>query len=93
MSQVATNKFEFKRGDRKSPYLFVLATEGLRIHKKEHKQSQYADDTTLFLKYNEQNIRNCMRTLKEFEQISGLKVNTEKTKVIKIGGGGQGTTG
>ena len=103
MSQVATNKFEFKRGDRKSPYLFVLATEflaegirsnvrikGLRIHKKEHKLSQYADDTTLFLKHNEQNIRNCMRTLKEFEQISGLKVNTEKTKVIEIGGGGKG---
>ena len=31
-----------------------------------------------------------MYTLKEFEQISGLKVNKEKTKVIKIGGGGLG---
>ena len=29
-----------------------------------------------------------MYLLREFEQVSGLKVNKEKTKVIKIGGGG-----
>ena len=52
--------------------------------------SQYADDTTLYIKPNEDSIRNCMITLKEYESISGLKINEEKTKVIQIGGGGGG---
>ena len=54
--------------------------------------SQYADDTTLFIKPKEESIRNCMITLKEYESISGLKINEEKTKVIKIGGWGDSGT-
>ena len=60
--------------------------KGITIHNREHKLSQYADDTTLFLKLEEQSIRSCMGTLMEFERMSGLKVNKEKTKVIQIGG-------
>ena len=88
-----------------SPYLFVLAAEilaetirskseikGLTIYKHEHKTSLYADDTTLFLKPHEKNIRGCMQILKEFEQVSGLKVNKEKTKVAKIGTWGDDRT-
>ena len=82
-------------------YLFVLAAEflaeairkntnikGITIHNKEHKLSLYADDTTLFTRFDEQSIRSCMRTLAEFERISGLKVNKEKNKVVQLGADG-----
>ena len=60
--------------------------KGITIHNKEHKLSQYADDTTLFTKY-ENSIRSCMKTLSEFEWISGLKItgNKEKAKVVQLG--------
>ena len=60
--------------------------KGLTIYKQEHKISQYVDDTTLFTKANETSIRTSLSILREFENISGLRINKEKTKVIKIGG-------
>ena len=88
-----------------SPYLFVIAAEilaeavrsnkqieGITLHKQVHKISQYADDTTLITKANENSLRNGMNILKEFERCSGLKINKEKTKVAKIGGWGDSSS-
>ena len=81
-----------------SPYLFILCSEfltlpfkespsieGISIYNKEHRLSQYADDTSAFLKATEQNLKNSLDILQWFYHVSGLKINLSKTKVIIIG--------
>ena len=82
-----------------SPYLFILVVEilgclvrqnkeirGLKIYDNmEVKISQYADDTTIFLEPNEQNLTTCISVLDTFKEMSGLKVNVEKCNVIRLG--------
>ena len=81
-----------------SPYVFVLAAEimaaavrekksikGISVYDKEQKISLYADDTTMYLAANEANLREALSILQDFEGIPGLKINIEKTTIIKTG--------
>ena len=64
--------------------------DGLEINLKSGKKNiqvtQLADDTTVFLK-NEQAIENCLKTIQLFGNVSGLKLNIEKTEGLWLGKG------
>ena len=47
--------------------------------------SQYADDTTMILDGSKTSLETCIQVLKLYEDISGLCMNVEKTKLIWIG--------
>ena len=58
---------------------------GLKIEEKEFKLTQFADDTTLMLNGTQYSLQSALNTLEIFGNLSGLKMNKEKTKVIWIG--------
>ena len=81
-----------------SPYLFILCAEilsvavrsrdtitGLKIQDQEMKISQYADDTSVFLSADSANLKETVDLFTKFRQISGLKINLDKTEVLRIG--------
>ena len=81
-----------------SPYLFILSVEilaeairnkkeikGIKIHNTEVKVSQYADDTTLILDGTEESVRASLLLIEAFGNISGLRLNNEKTELLWIG--------
>ena len=97
----STGYFGIKRGVRQgdplSPYLFLLAIEilantirndstikGFQVGEYEIKQVLYADDFTLFMK-DRNSIDKVQYVFEEFEKLSGLKVNKEKTNCVWIG--------
>ena len=59
-------------------------TEDVTIDGKEHRISQFANNATMFMSFNEEILRRRMDILNKFHTISGLKINLEKTKVIKF---------
>ena len=81
-----------------SPYLFILSVELLALklryipeckgisfpNSQEVKLSQFADDTTLILS-DIDSLKACLHHINIFGEISGLKLNETKTKVMWIG--------
>ena len=57
----------------------------IEINGKEHRLSQYADDMQIFLDGAEESLKRTLTILTSFYNISGLKINVEKTKAIWIG--------
>ena len=87
-----------RQGDPVAPYIFLLCAEILSILIKNNKQikgividnkqftiSQYADDTTLFLDGSQKSLFEALNCLDQFAKISGLYINSAKTKIIWIG--------
>ena len=81
-----------------APYLFLLVAEilslsiektsdilGIQVGKQTIKVTQFADDTTLLLDGSSFSLRATLNVLEIFGSLSGLKVNSEKTKLVWIG--------
>ena len=80
-----------------SGLLFVLAIEllalaikndpliqGICVGKEEIKLTQYADDTTVFVK-NTTSVEALLRLLEKFKECSGLEINTHKSEALWLG--------
>ena len=97
----STGYFKIERGVRQgdplSPYLFLVAIEvlahalrkettvkGMSFGAFEIKQVLYADDMTIFIR-DKASINKLQNLFQEFLEMSGLKVNIDKTKILLIG--------
>nr|KAJ0218832.1 hypothetical protein LSAT_V11C300154990 [Lactuca sativa] len=87
----ASKEFPLRRGVRQgdplSPFLFILAAEGVQLPNNGPNIShlQYADDAIFLGSWSIQNAKNLVRILRCFELSSGLKVNITKSKLFEIG--------
>ena len=58
--------------------------KGIKVGPKEIKCSQYADDTTIFLR-DQNSISKLLKLLDDFKLVSGLEINTSKTEAMWLG--------
>ena len=81
--------------DRLSPYIFILCAEiwakklrenndikGITVRGNEIKISQYADDKTTILDSSKKSFTSALLDLKLFGEISGLRPNNKKMKIL-----------
>ena len=80
------------------PYLFIICAQilcsliyenkdikGVLVGSEEYKITQVGDDTTIILDGSERSLLSAFNTIEIFGSVSGLKMNTSKTKLIWIG--------
>ena len=58
--------------------------KGIKIKQHEYLMTQFADDTTILLDGSQNSVNGSLNTLEVFGTISGLLMNTDKTKQIWI---------
>ena len=81
-----------------SPYLFIICIElmsidielntevkGIKINNVELKQSLFADDASFILDGSRTSFETLIKIIEEFAEISGLTLNRQKCKILKIG--------